>query len=347
MTSPYLHSPARSRRRRPSPPSPRRGPSWRRWLLVLIGLAVLFLAPALARSQDAPGDVVMLTWTAPGAEGAIGPAMRYDLREYDAPIDPTNWALARPIANVPLPHAPGTREFFLVTGLTAGPAHYFALRSRDEAGNWSPILGVARTDRPLDESGPVPPSGLLATFEHTWVQLHWTPSPSFHVLGYTVLRANAAAGPYVPLNPQPLAGADYQDTALPSGVDQVWYAVTATDQSHRVSSRCDSVLVEIGDAGAPVTWRMETGYPNPSRLSDRVTFPVIVPAHAADNGTLVITDNGGHRIWQSPLPGGGPGRTLLTWDGRNEDGRVVAPGVYRVFVISGFERTMSRIVRVP
>jgi hypothetical protein len=31
----------------------RRKPAWRRWLLALIGIAVLFLAPALARSDIA------------------------------------------------------------------------------------------------------------------------------------------------------------------------------------------------------------------------------------------------------------------------------------------------------
>lgn len=41
MTSPYVYSTMRSRRRAP----------WRRWVLVLIGLAVLFLAPALAHSD--------------------------------------------------------------------------------------------------------------------------------------------------------------------------------------------------------------------------------------------------------------------------------------------------------
>jgi len=45
MTSQYFHhSPARARRLS----------TWRRWLLVLIGIAVLFLAPALAHSGD-PG----------------------------------------------------------------------------------------------------------------------------------------------------------------------------------------------------------------------------------------------------------------------------------------------------
>jgi hypothetical protein len=48
MTSPYVYSTMRSRRRAP----------WRRWVLVLIGLAVLFLAPALAHSNVGIDGVV-------------------------------------------------------------------------------------------------------------------------------------------------------------------------------------------------------------------------------------------------------------------------------------------------
>lgn len=336
MTSPYLHAPTRSRRRL----------SWRRWALVLIGLAVLFLAPALAHSQEA-GETAMLTWVAPGTDALVLPAMLYDVREFDAPIDPSNWSQARQLAGVPSPHLPGTREFLLASGLAPGAAHYFAFRSRDASGTWSGILAVVRTDRVTDDSKPSAPSGLTASFQHTWVQLHWAPSSSSHVAGYTVYRATSASGPYAPLNAALLSEPDYQDTPLPPGAARLWYAVTASDQSHRESDRSDSVMVEIGDSGTPASWHLETGYPNPSRLSGSVTFPVIVPPQAADNGTLVITDNGGHRIWQSSLSGTTPGRQLLTWDGRNEEGRVAAPGVYRVYVVAGFERTVSRIVRVP
>lgn len=53
MTSAYLHSPTRSRRR----------PTWRRWVLLLIGIAVLCLAPALAHSDTRSGCVTGPTGT--------------------------------------------------------------------------------------------------------------------------------------------------------------------------------------------------------------------------------------------------------------------------------------------
>jgi hypothetical protein len=55
MTSPYQYSMTRSRRK----------PAWRRWLLALIGIAVLFLAPALAHSATSARSV-----DASGAAGA-------------------------------------------------------------------------------------------------------------------------------------------------------------------------------------------------------------------------------------------------------------------------------------
>jgi peptidoglycan/LPS O-acetylase OafA/YrhL len=45
MTSYYLHAPSRGRRH----------PRWRRWALLFIGLAALFLAPAFAHSAEHGG----------------------------------------------------------------------------------------------------------------------------------------------------------------------------------------------------------------------------------------------------------------------------------------------------
>jgi hypothetical protein len=50
----------------------------------------------------------------------------------------------------------------------------------------------------------------------------------------------------------PSKSPDDQVTALPSGVSQLGYAVTASDQSHHESGRSDSMMVEIGDSGTPV-----------------------------------------------------------------------------------------------
>jgi hypothetical protein len=62
MTSPYLYS-SRSRRG---------GSSSRRWLLVIVGLAILFLAPALAHWNEAA--------VTPHAAGGYAPSDHPTLR---------------------------------------------------------------------------------------------------------------------------------------------------------------------------------------------------------------------------------------------------------------------------
>lgn len=49
----------------------------------------------------------------------------------------------------PFPRASGTRQTFVARGLAPAAVHYFAVRSRDEAGNGSRLSNVAmgRTQR--------------------------------------------------------------------------------------------------------------------------------------------------------------------------------------------------------
>ncbi len=115
----------------------------------------------------APGDVtdltavqaisyaVTLTWTAPGDDGGLGIATRYDIRYAQAPITPANWNQALPCPNIPAPNVAGTPESFRVAGLASDTQYYFALVSEDEAGNRSGISNVAagKTAPPLF-SGP-------------------------------------------------------------------------------------------------------------------------------------------------------------------------------------------------
>jgi hypothetical protein len=83
-----------------------------------------------------------LTWTAPtDPDNASGAA--YDLRYSTSPIDDTSFAAATPVAGVPAPQTGGTPESFSVDGLVTGTPYYFALKTRDAAGNWSPISNQA------------------------------------------------------------------------------------------------------------------------------------------------------------------------------------------------------------
>lgn len=94
-------------------------------------------AVADLRIVSISGNVVTLTWTAPGDDGTTGTASGYDLRYADAALTSANWATASP-ASAPSPASAGTTETTSVTVATSGTVH-FALRTGDEADNWSPI----------------------------------------------------------------------------------------------------------------------------------------------------------------------------------------------------------------
>ncbi len=91
----------------------------------------------LAVTLTQPGKV-RLTWTAPGDDGYVGRANRYDIRYSAAAItDNATFGAATVYDNTMVPQLPGVQETLDVGGLTAGTTYHFALKTRDEVPNWS------------------------------------------------------------------------------------------------------------------------------------------------------------------------------------------------------------------
>jgi hypothetical protein len=90
---------------------------------------------------------VDLAWTAPGDDGLVRTASRYDLRYSTSPIlwsdDDATWNAATTVAGLPAPKAPGQAETFTVTDLTGGTTYYFAVRTADEVPNLSEVSNCA------------------------------------------------------------------------------------------------------------------------------------------------------------------------------------------------------------
>jgi hypothetical protein len=86
---------------------------------------------------DSSGSSLTLTWTAPGDDGSEGRAAEYDLRYWRTDIDNSDWANLTQVMNVPDPKSAGQTETFVVTGLEWGTTYSFAIRTRDDADNWS------------------------------------------------------------------------------------------------------------------------------------------------------------------------------------------------------------------
>ena len=82
-----------------------------------------------------------ISWTAPGDDGTTGTAVEYDLRTSPASINASNFAQASQLST-PAPQPAGAQECVLLTGLTPGQKNYYALKTRDAAGNWSALSNV-------------------------------------------------------------------------------------------------------------------------------------------------------------------------------------------------------------
>lgn len=107
-------------------------------------IVCVFLASFAGHPADAASTAASLTlrWTAPGDDGVIGRAARYDLRYSILPITANSFALATAVTGLPLPKPAGSVETFTVTGLLSGVSYYFALRAVDDAGNWSGVSNL-------------------------------------------------------------------------------------------------------------------------------------------------------------------------------------------------------------
>ncbi|UCD94839.1 MAG: hypothetical protein JSU69_01955, partial [Candidatus Zixiibacteriota bacterium] len=127
----------------------------------------------------APGgndDEVLLTWTAPGDDGSSGQAYLYDARYSTSSITGSNWYGAIQVTGEPTPGYAGSSESFMVRGLPPGDSYYFAVKTRDEVGNWSEVSNVVSVEGAGDASPPGPIVDLDAAsgFNLGEIYLTWT-----------------------------------------------------------------------------------------------------------------------------------------------------------------------------
>jgi hypothetical protein len=84
----------------------------------------------------------IIRWTAPGDDTDAGVAASYELRYGTTAITDEAWLTANVIDGVSAPRTAGESEQFEITGLSPMTTYYFALKSKDEAGNESSLSNV-------------------------------------------------------------------------------------------------------------------------------------------------------------------------------------------------------------
>jgi hypothetical protein len=313
-------------------------------LLVLGGMNVF--AARVAEAQGAGADTVNLIWTAPGDDGLVGTSARYEVRMSTSPITDTNWASAAVIGGVPAPLPAGSRQTMVVRGLTRGTTYYFAVKSYDDVDNVSALSNVVQWDWVYDTAPPAAPAGVTATRESdTNVRVRWSSNAEPDLASYSVYRCTTVGGPYQAVSAPGLTSTQFLDTTIPAGTAQVWYQITATDASSNESARSATAGVTL--VTVFTAFSIQTAYPNPSRGSQPVTIPFNAPTTSASSARVEIADAGRHLVRTIPLLALGGGPQTAAWDGRNDAGLLVAPGVYTAWLVSGNERHSTKLVRLP
>ena len=123
-----------------------------REVAALFILACIAVVPATAGAANA-----VIRWTAPGDDSLSGRAAGYEIRYSTSPITLANFSAATLVTGLPLPGPPGTREGWTVSGLDGTRIYFFAMRTVDDRGNWSPISNLAfgPASVTVDAPGPV------------------------------------------------------------------------------------------------------------------------------------------------------------------------------------------------
>jgi hypothetical protein len=85
---------------------------------------------------------VQVRWTAPGDDGSVGTAASYEIAYSCSPITPATWADCAKLASPPVPAVAGTEQTAEIAEPPT-PDVYVAVKTVDDAGNWSSLSNLA------------------------------------------------------------------------------------------------------------------------------------------------------------------------------------------------------------
>lgn len=206
-------------------------------MVVVLGL---LLNATMASAQVTPTSI-RLNWTAPGDDGNTGTAVEYDVRYWTSPITAANFNSAtRWTTGVPTPLVAGTSQTTTVTGLTPTTTYYFAIKAKDESGNWAPISNVATlTTLPApDVTRPAALAVTLSAITDSSVTLNWVSTGDDSLSGAgtaydirystsVITAANWASATQVSGEPAPAAAGTAQSYKVTGLARQVVYHFAA------------------------------------------------------------------------------------------------------------------------
>ncbi len=124
----------------------------------------------------------------------------------------------------------------------------------------------------------------------------------------------------------------------------VYYRISAVDVSGNESAYAspDGPTVDVADAARPALLQLFPGAPNPFRTATTLRFDLPVESAL----TLRVYDIGGRRVRLLASGRFEAGTHAVRWDGRDDAGRLLPPGLYLTRLSAGRVEKSQRIVRM-
>jgi predicted CXXCH cytochrome family protein len=176
----------------------------------------------------------------------------------------------------------------------------------------------------MDNISPNAVQGLSAGFTTNTVTIRWKANTETDVYEYAIYRGTTASfSPTTPL--AKVRTPQYQDVLSQTGVTY-YYKVSAFDISGNESpATAVSVLTRVENSGGvPTEFALGQNYPNPFNPSTEITFAI--PKQT--NVKIVVYNLSGAEIATLVNQSMSAGNYRAVWNGRTDDGRAVASGVY-------------------
>jgi|GEM_PF-2723590 len=291
-------------------------PNWSAISNVIMAATAADTIPPAAVSDlhvvDSTASSVTLAWTAPGDDDTLGQASFYDIRYSTKVITGVNFVDARRADFVPIPVPSGTEDSVEIAGLGSGTQYYFAMKTADEALNWSGVsntaFGFTRED--VDTTPPLPITTLRPiTMRSSSVQVTWL-APLAEATGGRVSKYDIRYAPQAITNESWDVAVQIENEPDPQiAGGEEWYTIEGLDPSttYFIAVRSADTAgnwSELSNVATAITssksntWHTAFGSNSDILSVDRtVNGQYVMTGNAFSNDYTVRIDADGSLIW--------------------------------------------------
>ncbi len=253
------------------------------------------------------------------------PAGTWELLGFHAATQQPTYSIAVPTSVDSTASDSGWTSFFVTTH-TTNPLVWFASE---------PDSGYS-----VDNIAPGVPSGIMAAYQPTAVDLDWDDAPESDFQFYRVYRGSSSA--FIP-DPSNLIS----ETASSQWSDAIadpWsfhYKITTLDHAGNESAvgSVDAVS-DVPGSGDGLRFSLKNAVPNPFNPATMIHYSIAKPGMVE----LVVYDLSGHAVRTLISQTQESGAHQVQWNGQNNGGQAVASGIYLYQLRSGGQIEQKRMV---